>query len=641
MSQPLRVLLIEDSDDDARLLERELRRGGYEPAPLCRVQSAPEMAAALAAQDFDLVVCDYSLPRLSAPEAIEVLRQSAKDIPLIIVSGTVSEDIAVECLKCGASDFMSKAKLARLAPAIARELREAEARRQQRRATEVLVESDERNRLLYEALPFPTFLFDSETLAMTDVNEAALRFYGFARGEFLRLRLSELWLADEVEERFERLVLMGEAIIAFPQVRQRRRDGSIVHVDVVSHALTLGGRRVRLSVMSDVTERVALEERLRQSQKMEAVGQLAGGVAHDFNNLLAVIIANAELLDGEFPAADGRRAGLDEIRGAANRAAALTRQLLAFSRQQILRPTVLELNVVVAGIESMLRRTMGADITLVTELDPALGHIRADSTQLEQILVNLVVNARDAMPHGGTIVIRTQNLAPRPSQAEGDPSSPAGGYVSLSVTDDGTGMDAATRARVFEPFFTTKPVGQGTGLGLATVHGIVHQSGGQLTVDSAPGAGACFTVCLPRVNEAVESPSIAPRLALRRATETVLLVEDEDALRRVCARILRRAGYQVLEAADPAEATAVFEGRAEPIAVLVTDVILPGKSGPVLAAELTERRPGLRTLFLSGYAGEALARRGLPASAAFLEKPFTPDALIRKVHELIESGPVA
>jgi len=379
------------------------------------------------------------------------------------------------------------------------------------------------------------------------------------------------------------------------------------------------------------------EARLRQAQKMEAVGRLAGGIAHDFNNVLTAIFGYADLLMDSLDLLDPRRADAAEIKRAAERAAGLTRQLLAFSRKQVMQPRLVNLNTVVHEMGGMLRRVVGERIALRLDLDQGLGHVTADPGQLEQVIANLGVNARDAMPDGGTLTIATANVnAPGVAGAE-DALPPGGPLVALTVSDTGTGMDEHVLAHLFEPFFTTKELGRGTGLGLATVYGIVRQSGGQIQVASRPGEGSTFTVYFPRVEA---DPRAASTTALPEpspgGTETVLVVEDEAAVRHLCCRVLRAKGYRVLEAPHAEAALALVAAMAEPIHLLVTDMVMPGMGGPALAAQLVATRPTLRVLYITGYALEAIEQGGDVAGAdGLLQKPFSADQLARTVRELL------
>jgi PAS domain S-box-containing protein len=391
-----------------------------------------------------------------------------------------------------------------------------------------------------------------------------------------------------------------------------------------------------VAIQEDVTDTRSLEAQLRQAQKMEAVGRLAGGVAHDFNNLLTVITSYSQLLLEDMAAADPRRADLQEIQRAAIGAAGLTRQLLAFSRQQVLEPRVLNLNDVLSAAGKMLQRLIGEDVALQLTLAPDLGNVKADPGQIEQVIMNLAVNARDAMPDGGKMTIETSNIDLDASYAAQHAVVAPGSYILVAVTDTGSGMDEPTKARLFEPFFTTKEIGRGTGLGLATVYGIVKQSNGYIWVYSELGHGTSFKVYLPRVSEAAAAAAETRPLLLNGGTETILLAEDASGVRAVAQEILKRLGYTVLVAHDGHSALQLARARTEPIHLLITDVIMPEMSGRQLADRLKEQRPGLKVLFVSGYTDDAIVRHGmLEPGIAFLQKPFTPQTLARKVREVL------
>jgi PAS domain S-box-containing protein len=396
-----------------------------------------------------------------------------------------------------------------------------------------------------------------------------------------------------------------------------------------------------VAIVRDVTEQRRLEEQLLQAQKMEAIGQLAGGVAHDFNNLLLVMQSCAEFVLQDLPEGDQKREDVGEILAATRRASALTRQLLAFSRRQACQPRALDLNEVVANVEGMLRRLIGENVDLVTSLSPGLGLVRADNGQMEQIILNLTVNARDAMPEGGRLVIATSNVELVDDDVAKYPGVPRGPYVRLSVSDTGIGMDAATQKRIFEPFFTTKEVGKGTGLGLSTVYGIVQQSGGHIRLHSELRHGTRFDVYIARVDASIDTTS-SPRRSRTipvKGSGTILLVEDDDAVRHVSARILRDYGYTVLETRRPSEALAVCAENKGTIDLLLTDIVMPETSGPKLAKELSSRYPNLRVLYMSGYSGIApISDRTLTGHADYIEKPFAASALAEKVREAMRGG---
>jgi NO-binding membrane sensor protein with MHYT domain/nitrogen-specific signal transduction histidine kinase/CheY-like chemotaxis protein len=377
-------------------------------------------------------------------------------------------------------------------------------------------------------------------------------------------------------------------------------------------------------------------ERRQQSQRLEAIGQLAGGIAHDFNNLLTAILGNAAFVLASTPPDDPRHADVREIERAAERAAELTRQLLAFSRKQILRPTTLDLNTVLAQTMRMLSRLVGEHIEVTVRAAPALGPVRADASQIEQVIVNLVVNARDAMPEGGKLTIETRNVVLGTDFASQHIGVTPGPYVMMAFTDTGVGMDQATQDRIFEPFFTTKPRGRGTGLGLATVYGIVKQSDGSLSVYSEPNRGTTFKVYLPQVTDEVPAAAAPARPEEAVGTETILLVEDETAVRQLAERALRRAGYRLLVAGDAEQAARASRGHGGPIHLLLSDVVLPGTSGPKLAAELVAERPDLRVLYMSGFTENAIVHHGvLDPDTEFIAKPFTPPGLTAKVREVL------
>jgi PAS domain S-box-containing protein len=392
-----------------------------------------------------------------------------------------------------------------------------------------------------------------------------------------------------------------------------------------------------VGISLDITERRTLEEQYQQAQKMEAVGRLAGGVAHDFNNLLTAILGYCELLLADAEPDDPRRADIAEIQKAGTRAAGLTRQLLAFSRKQIIEPTMLDLNAIVADMRAMLGRLIGEDVNIVLGLGPELAPVKADRGQVEQIVLNLAVNARDAMPKGGRLTIETGNVDLDEHYATAHFSVKPGRYVMLIVTDTGTGMTPQVKARLFEPFFTTKEVGKGTGLGLATVHGIVARSGGTVGVYSEVGRGTSFKVYFPRADAAEMVVEARPPVARPVAgTQTVLVVEDEDGLRELAKRLLERQGYTVLTAANADEALQLFQANAS-IGVLLTDVVMPGTSGPELTQALVDQRPDLKVIYMSGYTEDAIAHHGVLAPGiAFVHKPFTSETLGRKIHEVLE-----
>ena len=463
---------------------------------------------------------------------------------------------------------------------------------------------------------------------IADLNKAAERILMKARadiaGKPIRDLLPEIDCRPDAEWR-------DDLTIAGPQ-GDRIFDTSVTPIRAEKRRFT-----GFVLVLHDVTVRRDLEEQLRQAQKMEAVGKLAGGVAHDFNNLLTAIIGFATLAEDDVPSDSPARDALLQIRRSAEQAALLTRQLLAFGRRQILQPEVLDLNTVVSNVEPMLRRLIGEDVTVVTELAPALQPVRADRSQLQQVLLNLAVNARDAMPTGGVLTIRTIP-AGMVAERTGDTPAAAGDYVVLEVSDTGEGIEESVLERIFEPFFTTKALGKGTGLGLSTVYGIVKQSGGDVRVRTSPGRGSTFTVLLPAADASVISAG-RPAAGLQETGSGghVLVVEDDEAVREFIEEVLSSAGSRVMAAATPAEALAIAARQSLPIDLLVTDVVMPSMHGNELADRLVALRPRLRVLFISGYADEDIAARGLlTAGRHYLSKPFTPAQLRQHVHALLQ-----
>ncbi|HXM37540.1 MAG TPA: PAS domain S-box protein [Gemmatimonadales bacterium] len=497
--------------------------------------------------------------------------------------------------------------------------------------------------------PVPVNVSDEEQVdrlyagaRIAECNDAMARMYGYTEArELVGTQLADLHdSADPANREQVRAFVRAGYRLSDSETRERARDGRprVFLNNVVG--FVEDGHLVRVwGTQRDVTDQRHLEEQFRQSQKMEAVGQLAGGIAHDFNNLLTAILGNSQLLLRDLPPGDAKRGDVEEIRKASERAAALTRQLLAYSRRQMLQPEVLDLNLVVADMDRMLRRLIGEHIALVTVPAPDLGRVRADPNQIEQVIVNLAVNARDAMPNGGKLTIETSNVELDEAFTQAHLGAVAGRYAMVAVTDTGAGMDAGVRAHLFEPFFTTKEVGKGTGLGLATVYGIVKQSGGYISVYTEPGQGSSFKVYLPRIEAEPSAAAVgAAKAGPARGSETVLVVEDEAAVLKLSHRALEAQGYTVLAAADGADALRIVERHGGTIDLLLTDVVMPGLSGRDLADQLQVRRPGIRVLYMSGYPGDAVVQHGtLPPGSAFLQKPFSPDTLARKVRDVLDA----
>jgi PAS domain S-box-containing protein len=483
-----------------------------------------------------------------------------------------------------------------------------------------LRESDARLRMFVDHATDGFFVHDGATDEVVEVNQQACVSLGYARDELIGATtcLFDHQVSREMLDEISRRLASGEIVTI--DSRHVRKDGSSFPVEVRIRAFEARGQMFHLALVRDTTARKELEDQLRHAQKMEAVGRLAGGVAHDFNNLLTVINGYTDVLLDQVSDGAPEHADLAMIRDAGDRAAALTAQLLAFSRRTIIAPKALNLNVLVERLVKMCKRIIGENIVLTTHLDPELDPVMADAGQIEQVMMNLVVNARDAMPRGGRLSITTSNFR-----------ALTGSHVRLTVTDTGEGMTDEIRVRVFEPFFTTKPQGQGSGLGLATAYGIVEQANGQIRVESTPGKGSSFSVILP-VIDAAESTSPLVTRDRPRGTETVLLAEDEDAVRRLVQRALELHGYSVLPARSGEEAEQIERSHLGPIHLLITDVVMPGMGGRELADTIKSRRPQLKILYMSGYTNDEVVRHGVTlARDAFLQKPFTPSGLVAMV----------
>ncbi|MGH9660527.1 MAG: response regulator, partial [Bryobacteraceae bacterium] len=578
MDTPIRVLVVEDSEDDAALLVRELKRNGYE-ATWRRVDSPDMFLEAVELEPWDLILADYVLPRFSGMAALKILKNTRRDIPLILVSGKIGEDIAVDAMKAGASDYVLKNNLKRLGVAVTRELREAEGRRSAKQAVSALRQTGATLAALMEVSPLAIFTVDPAG-RVGAWSRAAEQVFGYSEDETVGRPLP---------------MAGGNTVPPGCDGDRRtwkRRDGTSVEIAVWTRALD----SVVLVMAADISERDRLEEQVRQSQKLEAIGRLAGGVAHDFNNMLTVMMGYCQMTLARPDLPEAVRGNVDEMLKASERAAALTRQLLAFSRRQMIQPRVLDLNQVLTGFEGMLRRLIGEHVELRLELGEESGHVRADAAQIEQIVLNLVLNARDSMPGGGRITVATGS-----AEMEGGPEIKPGSYRVLSVADTGHGMTPEVQKRLFEPFFTTKELGHGTGLGLSTVYGAVKQNGGAIEVRSEAGTGSTFTVYLPRVAESLDVPRPVETAGRIDGAETVFVVEDEAPLRGLIRSTLEPYGYRVLEAPDGGAALVQLDRAPERVDLLLTDIVMPRMSGVELAGHLRVSQPGLCVLFMSGY----------------------------------------
>ena len=608
-----------------------------------RVDIATSYAAALDAFDavlYDVAFFDYWLGARDGLELLREIRQRGVLTPVILLTSRGAEDVAVDAMKAGAADYLSKTNLT--SEALERAIRHALAlhaeERQRWHAEAALRASEERFRALVENSSDALLMLLDAQGHVTYLTPSTVRHLGWQPEQTIGRSICEFVHPDDREHAGGRLAeaVANPGTAVTEEARLRHADGSWRVMEGVA-VNRLADPAVAGVVVNarDITERRTLEEQLRLSQKLEAVGQLAGGVAHDFNNMLTAILGYCHLILDEMPEEHPLRRDLLEIQAAGDRAASLTRQLLAFSRRQMLQPQVVNINTLVTQLEKLLHRLIAEDVELTIALAPGLHPVTVDPASVEQILVNLTVNARDAMPGGGCLTIETANVEIDDTYAATHVTMKPGSYAMLAVGDTGAGMDAKTRGRVFEPFFTTKEQGKGSGLGLATVYGIVKQSGGNIWVYSEPGHGTVFKVYLPATSTASPIEKDAPT-----GSETVLLVEDELSVRTLAGEVLRRLGYVVIAAAHGDEALRLASQHPDEIHLMVTDVVMPRMNGRELADRLRLSRPEIKMLFMSGYTDHVVMQRDLAPGVAFLQKPFTPEVFARKVRLVLDAhGP--
>jgi PAS domain S-box-containing protein len=635
-SAPVRLLHLEDNPKDAELIHDRLEVSGL-ASEILWVNNRRRFEDALDQTSYEIILCDFNLPDYDGISALSLAREKQPDVPVIVISGSLNEEEAVRCLHLGATDYLLKQRLERLPNAVRRAILAAEEMRKRRNAEAELRASEERFRLLAHHSRDGFWFVGLQPQLVLYVSPAVEAIWGRTAQEFYtdpdawwngidpadRPRVRAAWdaCAEGRSPRFEE------------EFRVIHSDGSVrLVVNAGTTVFDAAGGSAHMSgLVRDITEKTQLELELRQSQKMEGIGQLAGGIAHDFNNLLTIIQGNSDLaLDGLDPSSPSH-ADICEIKRAALSAAALTKQLLAFGRRQVLQPRPIALRTVTLDVQNMLSRLIGDNIELKLVLEEPAGCILADPGQIEQVIINLVVNARDAMPDGGCITISTATVPHLMKGAESNLCE------RLIVSDDGIGMDSATRERIFEPFFTTKPIGHGTGLGLSTVHGIVKQSGGELHVTTAPGEGTAFTIYFPQVT--TDGEAIATTSALRESTgsETILVVEDQPSLRELVRRVLEQKGYRVLEAPNGEQAVRVAESSVRPIQLVITDVVMPGMNARAMADRIRATWPAARVLYMSGYHDDDVMLQSLAnAKVDFLQKPFLPYDLAEKVRTVLE-----
>jgi signal transduction histidine kinase/DNA-binding response OmpR family regulator len=702
MPIPLRVLILEDRAEDAELVLYELKRGGFD-AIWQRFETEADFLAHLS-PELDIILSDYSMPQFNAPRALTALQASGLDIPFIIVTGTISEEVAVESIKRGAADYLLKDRLSRLGQAVTQAIERKSIRTEQRRVEEALRRRDR----IMEAVGFAAERFLAAPDWEQTTNEV-IRRLGMAT-EVCRVNLFENhldeegvlltsqryeWVASGVKSQIDNPNLQGFSIYGEGHARwaEKLSQGDTVHssvkelpdyerkifeelgihsflvvpifvgqewwgqvgfvecqnerewfaaeIDAVKVAVGTLGAAIQRQRTKEALQKS--EEQLQQSQKMEAIGTLAGGVAHDFNNLLTVILGNTQLALRSLQNDDPIKRRLVEIEKAGNRATSLTRQLLAFGRRQRLERMTLNLNEVIADLMKMVQRIIGEDIEVAVKSEPELSPVFADPAQIEQVIMNLAVNARDAMPQGGQLAIETFNYEFEETQRRKYEYIQPGKYVVMMISDTGTGMDPEIKARIFEPFFTTKDIGRGTGLGLAMVYGIIKQHEGYIHVDSEAGHGATFKVYLPVATKVVAEETQAVQLPLLGGTETVLVGEDEEALRDLAKDVLEGLGYSVLLAANGEEAIEMFKAQRAQIDMVLLDVVMPRMGGHEAYERIQALSPGVPVIFMTGYSSETVQSRFVKQNrfveelgAPVLQKPYNVEVLGRKIREVLD-----
>jgi len=608
----IRVLLVEDNPGDARLFTELLRDAGASDLTLVQVDRLAAALDRLSCDSFDVMLLDLSLPDADGLDTLVRAHAQAPKIPIVVLTGHDDEAVAMRAVRAGAQDYLVKGHVD--GELLVRSIRYASERG---RALEALERREEHYRSLIEhSLDLISILNQDGTIRYASPSHE--RLLGYPAGELVGRNVLSFVHPEDVS-RVQSALVNGNHGLAM-ECRVYHLDGSVRVLESFSRDLShLAGVNGMVVNSRDITERKRLEEQLHHSQRLEAVGRLAGGVAHDFNNLLMIITGYSHMLLDAMHAGDPARLDLEQVVKASERATDLTRQLLAFSRRQGVRASLVDLNALVRDMDRMLRRMLGEDIEFTAMLAPQLKVVRADPGQIEQVILNMVVNARDAMPGGGKLLLETRNTG-----------TPERDFVTLSIRDTGIGMDAQVLSRIFEPFFTTKE--HGTGLGLATSYGIIKENGGDLRVESTPGKGTTFRIELPvaaPTTDHLEAPSAKD---VASGTETILLVEDEDGVRRVVETMLKRHGYHVLSSASSRDALMAADQHSGVIHLLITDMVMPGMSGRKMAECLVERRPNLKVLYVSGY-GDASISQG---DAHFLQKPFSTEELATKVREMLK-----
>ena len=638
MSTPLRVLIVEDSENDTILLVRALRRGGYAPV-FERVETPAAMTAALNQQEWDIILSDFAMPSFSAPAALALLKISGIDLPFIIVSGAIGEETAVTAMRAGAHDYVMKGKLARLLPAIERELREAKVRREHRQAEEALRESEEKYRALFEQSTDAIYIASQEG-NFIDLNQSALDLFGYTREEMIGLDTKEIYPRPDDWHRFQ-MKLERDGSARDYEVKLRSKDRTTMDCLVTSTIRRATGGVILgyQGIIRDLTERKRLEQQVQQQDRMAALGELAGGIAHDFNNILMSILLYTEMLLSDPTLPPNLAPDVKSILEEGKEASHLVRQILDFGRRSPMQIRLLNLKDLLQGSIDVLRRTLPASIKLLLEMGSEDCIVKADPTRIRQIAMNLVVNARDAMPGGGELRVTSSRVRIRRDEKS---PVPPGEWVCLGISDSGTGIPPEVIPRIFEPFFTTKPKGEGTGLGLAQVYGIVKQHGGHIDVQTEIGQGTTFRVYLP-AQEAEEPRKPTPDQSSSSITphgkgETLLIAEDERRVRESCKRILESLGYRVLVAPNGREALRTYRSTGN-IDLVLTDMVMPEMGGKDLIRELRKASPTPKIVVMTGYVlAEDLRELKAEGTLDIVQKPLDVNTLARAIRQALDDS---
>lgn len=637
MLSPLyRILLIEKDSSTAQRVWDMLKDSQDCTFQIVRAKSLQAGLPKLVSE-IDALLVDFDAPYGNGLAGLYEIHSQFNSLPIIVLIPQERKALGKQALDAGAAEYLVKETL--IPELLRKTLRYVT---EYKRAESTARQSEQRFHELFENAKDILFTLDLEG-RITSLNKSAEEVMGWPRSETLQRNIKNFVAPEHFNlcGQMMRCILNEEPLQHF-EISMLRKDGQRVLLEISARLIRSNGEKAGVQgIARDVTERRQLENTVQQSQKLEAIGRLSGGLAHDFNNLLCVIVGHAEMLLERLEPTNTAINNITQIRKAADSAASLTRQLLAFSRKQVFHPKTLDLSAIVVETEKLVRPLIGENIELFTALNPTLGNVRVDPVQIEQVLVNLILNARDAMPQGGRLTIETATVHLEEEQESKRSLIPAGSYVMFAVTDTGCGMDEETQSRIFEPFYTTKELGKGTGLGLATVYGIVKQSGGFIWVCSELGRGTTFKVYLPRVENRVTPLRSSKRQTnVCKGTETVLLVEDAEPPRALIKEFLKDSGYMVLEAENGSEAIRIASDFRGPIHLLLTDLVMPGMGGQQLAEQLRRIRPATKVLFMSGYPNHSLAQSGIPAvGVVFLEKPFTREILSRKARQILDGPP--